>query len=372
MFAGNAAKPFETIPVGDNRAVGDIFISLAIAALGSLAAFLIGRASRALRNRRLRKKYPVAGRFITEYEDEVAGKRVIQKAMTTLEQHGKEVTGSTEELSGDRAWLLEGSIERGGFLHGVYSAEDPHDLGKGTFFLKIEGANGDLRGLWAGFDSANGDIDGGSYDFKRCPEATLRAADDSDAPSVCALLGDALGELYVDLEEIRSMVASDNAEATCLIAVDGEDQIIGALTAAIFSRDSLAGALPAGQDETVQRLPAIRYHERFCVIRSIAVVSRWRGRGVGSRLVREALDWCQDLGTTATISFGWKSSKGCHIDGVMTTTGFSSVSEIPNFWTEDSRAKDYFCPECGSVCECAAVVFKRVVDVRAASASGVG
>jgi GNAT superfamily N-acetyltransferase len=363
------SRPTAQVAGGDNRLVEDIVISLVIAGLGSLAAFLIALGSRWLRNRGLRKRYPVAGRFITEYEDEVDGHRVLQKAMTTLEQWGRDVTGATADLSGERAWLLKGTIESGGFLHGVYSAEDPHDSGKGTFFMKIDGASGDLQGLWAGFDSKNGSIREGSYDFKRCPEATIEVASDSDAPTVCALLGDALGELYVDLNEIRSIIATENPDATCLIAVDREGQIIGALTAAMFSNASLGAALPAGQAETIGRLPAIRYHERFCVIRSIAVVPRWRDRGVGSRLVREALTWCGARGTTAALSFGWKSSRGCHIDGVMTTTGFDRILEVPNFWTADSQAKDYFCPECGSVCECAAVVFKRVIDVKAASST---
>jgi hypothetical protein len=51
--------------------VADLVISPVIAGLGSLAAFLLALASRGLRNRRLRKRYPLAGRFITEYEDEI-------------------------------------------------------------------------------------------------------------------------------------------------------------------------------------------------------------------------------------------------------------------------------------------------------------
>lgn len=224
-----------------------------------------------------------------------------------------------------------------------------------------------MQGLWAGFDSVNGEIDGGSYSFRRCPEGDVQVATDADAPSVCALLGDALGELYVDLEDIRSMIATDNPDATCLICVDRNGHIIGALTAAIFNQASIVHVLPAGQEGTLKQIPTLRYHQHFCVVRAIAVVSRWRGRGIASRLVTEALDWCRSRGATAALSFGWKSSHGCHIDGVMATTGFQCVGEISNFWTDDSKKRDYFCPECGAVCECAAVIFTRPVDARAAA-----
>lgn len=345
----------------------DIAVSLVIAGIGSLVTYCIAVASRRIRDWRLRRRYPVAGRFLTEYGDEIDGVTVMQKATTTLEQHGREVTGKTVDLDGDRAWLLKGTIETGGFLHGYYRAEDPNDPGKGTFFLKVDGPQADMHGLWAGFDPINSGIEGGAYDFKRIPKASIQLAADADAPSVCALLGDALGELYVDLDDVRATIDPANPDATCLIAVDAEGRLIGALTATVLPRGSIADILPVGQVATVQELPSLRFHERLCVIRSIAVLPGWRGRGIGSQLVREALDWCDERGATTALSFGWKSSGGCHIAGVMATTGFESTQEIPNFWTDDSRQKGYSCPECGSVCECTAVVFRRAVMAQVAS-----
>lgn len=345
----------------------DVAISLAIAGLGSLATYCIAVASRRIRDWQLRRKFPVAGRFLTEYGDEIEGVEVMQKATSTLEQHGREVTGKTVDLDGDRGWLLKGTIETGGFLHGFYRAEDPNDPGKGTFFLKIEGSHADMQGLWAGFDPMSSGIEGGRYEFKRIPKSTIQVAADADAASVCALLGDALGELYVDLDDVRATIDPDNPNATCLVAADAEGRLIGALTAAVLPRGSIAEVLPIGQAGAVDEISSLRFHERLCVIRSIAVVPGWRGRGIGSQLVREGLDWCDERGATAAVSFGWKSSGGCHIAGVMATTGFESTLEIPNFWTDDSRRKGYSCPECGSVCECTAVVFRRPVMVQVAS-----
>jgi GNAT superfamily N-acetyltransferase len=345
--------------------VNDLAISFLIAALGSLLTFLAGFLARRARDWRLRKKYPVAGRFVTEYGDQTEGADVVRKAITTLEQRGREVSGATTDLDGGRAWELKGTIEKGGFLHGVYVAEDPNDSGRGTFFLKIEGADGDMSGLWAGYDSENSDIGQGTYTFRRCPETKVQVAVDADAPSVCALLGDALGALYVDLADIRSIMSPDNEDAICLIAVSGEGKIAGALTAEIFDEASLREVLPVGQAENLQPLPMLLYHERFCTIRSVAVIPSSQGRGIGTELVGRALEWARDRGATAAISFGWKSSRGCHIEGIMTTAGFDGAAEIANFWTEDSRRKKYACPECGAVCECAAVIFKRTIDVRA-------
>lgn len=350
--------------------MNDLVASFLIAGLGSLLTFLAGFTARRVRDWRLRQRYPVAGRFVTEYEDQTADGVALRKALTELKQRGREVSGVTVDLDGGRAWRLKGTIEKGGFLHGVYDAEDPHDFGQGTFFLKIEGTSGDMRGLWAGYDSAISDISQGGYTFRRCPESTIQAAVDADAPSVCALLGDALGALYVDLNDIRSMIDPGNEDATCLIAVDGAGQIVGALTAAIFDEESLRDVLPLGQAENLQSQPILLYHEHFCMIRSVVVVPDCKGRGIGTSLVGEALVWARERSATAAISFGWKSSQGCHIDGVMKTAGFRGVSEIPDFWKEDSRSKRYSCPECGSVCECAAVVFKRAIDARATVPAG--
>lgn len=339
----------------------DIAISLLLAAIGSLLTFLAAYVSRRVRDRHLKRRFPVAGRFISEYEDLKGEERVVTKSLTVLRQRGRAIVGETVELEGSRSWELQGVVESGGFIHGVYAAEDPHDNGNGTFYLKIDGGSGDMDGLWAGYDSVNGEIEGGRYTFKRSADVTVRSAKLEEARSVCSLLGDALGELYVDLASVREAI-SDDAKSACFVAVTRQDHVVAAVTVSLVDQSSIEEFLPEGQDSLVRSLRVLRHNETVALLRSIAVRPRYRGRSIATQLTARAMYWAAEREATAALTFGWRSPQGCHIAGVMETSGFRSEADIPNFWTADSRLHDYSCPVCGDTCECGAVIFVRALE----------
>jgi GNAT superfamily N-acetyltransferase len=70
----------------DTYTMSDLAISLVIAGIGSLITWAAARLSRNVRNHRLRKRYPVAGRFLTTYEDSdrASGEVDVRKAITKL------------------------------------------------------------------------------------------------------------------------------------------------------------------------------------------------------------------------------------------------------------------------------------------------
>jgi GNAT superfamily N-acetyltransferase len=343
--------------------MNSILASLLLAAIGAALTYLGSGLRRGLRDRRLRHKFPVGGRFVSEYEDRSGGSIVKTKALSALRQKGRQVTGTTTDLKDGRAWALRGTIEPGGFLHGVYEASDPHDSGIGTFFLKVEGIDGDMHGLWGGYDSVNADITGGSYTFRRCPEVTVKPASADDAARVCGLLGDALGDFYVDVSTVRQAIVDDE-NATCLVAVDSANHLIGAATLHLVDRSTIARFIPVGQQAICDRLHVLRFHERVGLLRAIAVRASYRDRGVGTELTTAGANWCAAKGATAMLAFGWSSPQGCHIAGVMDATQFEQVAELENYWTEDSKAKHYLCPACGPICSCSAVVYSKALDVR--------
>jgi len=341
--------------------VDSIIASLLLGAIGAVLTYGGAKLRQRLADHRLRRQFPVSGRFVSEYEDRSGGAVVTTKALTTLRQKGREVIGETRDLKDGRAWQLRGTVEQGGLLHGVYEAVDPHDTGTGTFFLKVEGLDGDMHGLWAGYDSVNGDIAGGRYDFRRCPNVTVRTAVLEDAARVCGLLGDALGDAYVSIETVKAAIAPD-ATSTCMVAVDGGGQLIGAATLYLVGRSSIGSFLPVGQESLGDDLRVLRFHENVGLLGAIAVRATHRGRGVATELTIAGAEWCASRRATAMLTFAWSSPEGCHLAGVLGATQFERVLEIENFWTEDSKQKRYTCPTCGPVCSCSVVVFTRSLD----------
>jgi GNAT superfamily N-acetyltransferase len=343
----------------------DVLVPILLAAIGSLITFSAQWGRRRFRNRQLRRQYPVEGLFATEYDDRSEDQTVVQKGLTRIRQHGLDITGVTSELQTGRCWNLKGRINPDGFISGIYTAEDPHDTGCGTFFVEVNGATGDMKGLWAGYDSVNHSIEGGEYKFRRCPEAAITPAAHREARPLVALLGDALGDRYVEYDEVARLIKGDNSEL-CLVAHTDESDIAGAATASIVPRSDLAASFPRGQDHVLRDLPVSPHHEYVGMIQAVAVSALYRERGIATQLTRAAMDWLRDQQATIALSFGWKSPDGCHIAGVLESCGFQPVHEVDRFWYEDSKDAGYSCPSCGDVCSCSAVIFTRsLIDMPA-------
>lgn len=336
----------------------DLVNSIAIAGLGALLTFALGYGYRRHRDRRLRMRYPVSGRFATIYDDRDGDVTLSARAHTVLRQKGREVSGETIDLSTTRRWILKGEVRPGGIVHGFYSSEDPHDAGLGTFVFTVDGRGGDLDGLWAGYDSVNKEVSGGRYILRRCPDVKISAIQSTDITTVVALLGEALGERYIEPDDV-SQIMADPTRGACLVARTPDGDILGAAITSMLGLADLPARLPVGQDDLPRRLGALRYHSSIGLLDALATVPTVRGRGLGTELVNECVRHWRAHGATAALSFGWKSPAGCHIKGVLESCGFRAQFEVEDFWLEDSRLHHYSCPSCGSTCRCSAVVFIR-------------
>src|SRR5690606_35146465 len=110
------------------------------------------------------RKYPIAGKYLSKFEDEVNGEKITVTAPAIFNQRGKKIFGETISQLENRKWIIEGEITIGGHIHGIYFAEDPHDKGIGNFFLYINHRR-HMEGLWSGYDSINQKITSGRYSF---------------------------------------------------------------------------------------------------------------------------------------------------------------------------------------------------------------
>lgn len=339
--------------------MSDIVSSLILGAIGAGLTFTVQFIRHRIRNARLRRRYPVAGRFVTEFEDIENDEQVVRRALSTIEQDGKTLTGETVDLKDGRSWSIRATIEDGGIVHGMYAAADPHDPGSGTLFLEVDGMRGDMTGMWAGYDSVNRRVAGGRYTFRRSPVKSVRPASPAEASQVVALLGEALGDRYIELEGIKEMI-SGSPDSTCLVATGESGAVLGAITVSLLSSDALREHLPVGQEDILNReLRRLRYHGKVGHLEAIAVDDSCRQRGVASQLVESAIDWFENAEATVVISFGWSSNGRPHVAGVFDGHGFSQVAEVENFWSEDAQAKSYDCPSCGSGCRCSAAIYAK-------------
>jgi len=139
---------------------------IAASLLGALVAwFLVVLVSR-LNDYRLRRRYPLRGHYLTQYEDVEGEATVVRKAGVEFSQRGMQLSGIVTNLDDGRSWRTRLTIDAAGFLQGLYWAELPGDPGTGVVFLQRE-PDDSLVGIWAGYDSRNLRVEGGKWTFRR-------------------------------------------------------------------------------------------------------------------------------------------------------------------------------------------------------------
>ncbi len=331
--------------------LGVAWENILVGLMGGFIASGVFVVARRLNEWLLQRRFPVAGNYITKFEDEENGRHYVATAPATLEQRGRRVTGTT--VMGDREWILQGELSESGFIHGVYVAKDPVDRGVGNFFLRIHN-NRQMVGLWSGYDSVNDSITSGRYSFyPQTDDVTTRAGEPSDLLAVLRIADEQLGEGYVSESDLRRTDESDRS-FTHVAELDG--RIVG------FAVGLVRGSGEVGE---LMRVPLPRHlalADRVGVVKTVAVAPGYHGRGIGTRLADACLDEFRARGVQAVCSVAWKRGETVNIKGVLERRGFVGFAEVPDYWTQDSVRDGFRCPECGEPpCRCAAVMFSQVL-----------
>ena len=299
----------------------------------------------------LQRRFPVAGQYITKFEDEEDGDRYVATAPATLNQRGRRITGTT--VMGDREWLLQGELSESGFIHGVYVAKDPVDRGVGNFFLRIHNDR-HMVGLWSGYDSVNDSITSGRYTFFPQTDAvTTRPGVPDDLLAVLQISDEQLGEGYVGADDLRR---TDEAERSFIHVAELDGRLVGFAVGLVRSPEEV---------RELMRVPLPRHLAlagEVGVVKTVAVAPAFHGRGIGTRLTDACITEFRRRGVRALCSVAWKRGETVNIRGVLERRGFARFAEVPDYWTDDSVREGLRCPECGDPpCRCAAVMFSQVV-----------
>lgn len=333
----------------------DVLVGLLGAGLLSALTFVI----QAFRDALVRRKFPLAGRYISKFEDYENGALVVTKALVDLRQRGRTLSGEARLLDGSRTWSMEGRIHGDGRVSGSYRASDPHDSGLGAFFLELQ--DGGMEGMWSGYDSQNKAVTAGRWSFQRIEKQLVEKTKREDIDKVTALLGNALGVRYLSKNDVTSYLEGQNSTVFSLkSAQDGT--VVGAAIATLLDATSpLEGIVPSDQIERVERVVPELEFNKVSYLKSLAVAPKHQGLGGATALVKAAVEWSLERSATLVFAIGWKDQQGCHIQGVLEGLEFEAREELSDFWLVDSKEHDYECPSCGETCRCSAVLFSRQI-----------
>jgi len=332
--------------------------NVVVGLLSGLIVFLFSHASRRVKEKILEKKFPIAGEYLSEFEDEEQGRVVMRTAPAVIRQRGNKILGETRLTDENRIWILEGQISKGGHIHGIYYAKDPHDQGVGNFFLYVNHARV-MEGLWSGYDAVNQKIASGRYIFRPAVKhMQVRAITEEDVPSIIAIADDELGKDYVTVDRLQRLLdQAPTQKFFCSVAVLSDDSLAGFCIYSVITPEELKEKMKVPPEDIPK---ALLHSSRIGMIETVAIRRQHQRRGIGYRLVSGAVEELTKKQVGVICAIGWKSKKGVNIGGIFKNLKFQEIRQYDRYWEEDSVKNQYHCPDCGHPpCLCSAVLFAR-------------
>lgn len=338
-----------------------------------------------VQNKILEQEYPIAGRYLTTFEDEEDGKTVQVRAPAVLHQKGREVRGETSLPGDERLWRLEGEISDQGYLNGIYFAEDPHDDSAGNFFLHIH-RDRRLEGIWSGYDEVNDKINSGRYKFIPWVDGvTIRDLEERWIPEVLRISEQQLGRDYVTPDLLHTSINDEPYFTMVAVRETGQPvplpstlkrRLLGRTSAELYPDRlraeievlgfTIGGVVTLGQLDdylhvSLKDLPeSLTSVEPVGLMRTTAVSEGYQGRGIGFHLVQEKVQRCLDGGANVLCAVAWHDGDDANAGGILERLGFEPVMTVDEYWREASIEEDYACPSCGEPpCTCAAKIYSR-------------
>lgn len=309
-------------------------------------------------NKKLEKKFPVSGKYLTKYEDLENGIIIERTAPAILKQKGRKITGETT-FDNNRKWIIEGQIEKNGHIHGIYYAENPLDKGIGNFFLKID-AYRNMHGLWSGYDSENNLVSSGKYVFRPTfIDYDIVDIEEKHIPHILNIADSQLGNDYLSSNIINSCI-NNKDDYIGKVSIDHHNnKVVGFYMGYKVSKDDVVEMFKDYVDKTPRIL---RYSNIFGLIKTVAVDDNYKNRGIGTKLIRDAEENFLSKNINTIFTVAWKSKEGTNLKGILEYLGYKELFEILDYWKEDSIENNYNCPSCGNPpCTCSAVIYSKAI-----------
>ena len=291
----------------------------------------------------------LTGDYLTLYEDNDNGRKVVRRAPASLKVRWNRVVGVTR--FGTQSWKLKGQLYKKKRIAGVYYARNVLDDGLGTFYLEVKSPS-ILEGFWCGYDNTSHQISAGKYLFKKIyTDYTIREIRQNDLAQVLAIADAQLGKDYVSPAMLEKKLSIDS-RMKCNVIVGGDNRrIIGFYIYEVISYEKVL-EITRGLE-----IRELMVSQKIGYLKTIAIDKRYTGYGIASKCVEACVQTFKNQGINSCISPAWKHGGKINIESVLVRNGFIKQNEIPQYWHGASVKEGFSCPQCGNPCHCSCVIF---------------
>jgi GNAT superfamily N-acetyltransferase len=135
------------------------------------------------------------------------------------------------------------------------------------------------------------------------------------------------------------------------VAVTNDGSVIGFAAANRCGREWLSGALDVGAIEH-------RFTDKMGYFNTLCVAENWRGKGVGSALVRSRFEWLRSHDVQKVFGVSWVRDDGPSSKYLFEKFGFEELAHVHEYYYRDETPRRW-CPDCGEPCGCDAKIYGR-------------
>lgn len=151
-----------------------------------------------------------------------------------------------------------------------------------------------------------------------------------------------------------------NPEHQIRTIIDKNEKIVGFSINLITSTEELISELNKYQYASLSSF--LTGEKKIGILKMICLIDEFKGKGIGSQLINESLNYFKSKNIQVIYAFAWKNSEGINMGTIFNRYRINRITEIQNFWYDDSLEKNYCCPECGQPpCRCSVVVYGKNV-----------
>ena len=171
---------------------------------------------------------------------------------------------------------------------------------------------------------------------------TIEKLSDSSIDSAKLIVDQRLGNDYFNTSNVLDLFPNS------FVFKDSDGEVQGVITSKVIT------------DNSVNLLPN-KYitNSNTLYIGTIAVAPGMDGNGIATMLMDRVL---ATANTKTAAMMGWVSGHNIPVQGLATKYEFTNVAKHKNYWLEDSVENQYQCADCGSPCQCDAILFFKQME----------
>lgn len=331
-------------------AISDVLSEVITGAIGGLVVAIGAFCLALYKRKRFEAMFPVAGRYISFFEDLVDGKQIVMPSVSDIQQKGNTLKITTK-VDGSRSWTLTGTIMPGGHVSGVYSADAVYDEGVGSFYLKI--SKDSLDGMWNGYDHENKITNAGRYWFKKIIELDIRKFRNEDLNDILHTSSNAFGHGYMDKSDVR------NDKTHFAIVCESQDEFCGFCIGSLQPAHSIADLIRMDSGVLPDDVRVADEHGTLGVIKSIVVRRKFRSHGAGTQLVQAAEKELARLGCECILVPAWSKGEKANIANILEGNDYARWVKNDTYWKTDCEQGKFQCVSFENTCQCSVIFYRK-------------